>query len=676
VLYEMLTGKVPFKGETISDTLANILKYDPDWQALPWTTPPNIQTLLQRCLEKDPLRRLQHIRDAGIEIRETLNIPATALSSISFKSEAAAKAKLRRMAMIIGAAVIIILSSIAVWFISKKQAQPSSKEIRLVVLPFENLGSTEDKYFADGITEEIMSRLSAIHTLGVISRTSAIQYKNSNKTIQQISKELGVEYVLEGTVRWDRPPEGASRVRVTPQLIRVSDDTHLWSDRYDAVLANIFQVQSDIAEQVAKALDIALLEPERRAVKARPTENIEAYEYYLRGNDYFHRSSLESDLRIAIQMYEKAVELDPAFALAYARLSEVHADMYWFYYDRSEERLAMAKKAVDEAFRLNPTLPEAHLALGHYYYDGLLDYDRALEQFAIARKSQPNNSDLLLFIGAVQRRQGKFEEALANIKRASELDPLSNHLTLELGGMFMLMRNYPEALRYLNRAISLAPDVPDPYVGKATLYLYWEGSIGKARAVVEDALKNIRSPEESSIVDLLIDLDVYEGNYQKALDRLSLKSKDIDDQRYFIPRAIRYARIYGYMNENELAKKYYDEGRNILEAKIQQQPDDARFHSAFGITYAGLGRKEDAIKEGKSGVELLPLNKDALRGYRRVSDLARIYVMVGEFDRAIDQIEFLLSRPGPLSIPLLRIDPDWAPLRGHPRFKKLLAGEK
>jgi tetratricopeptide (TPR) repeat protein len=326
---------------------------------------------------------------------------------------------------------------------------------------------------------------------------------------------------------------------------------------------------------------------------------------------------------------------------------------------------------LDRALQLAPDSPETHLALGDYYYHGQSDWDRALEEFAIVRESQPNNSDLLCYIGYVQRRQGKFEEALANIKRASELDPLSNYLTEELADTFMWMRNYPEAMRYLNRAISLAPDVPDAYAGKAMLYLLWEGSTEKARAVVEDALKNIRSPEEFRI-GWLIAFDVYEGNYQKALDRLSLKSEDIDNQVDFIPRAIQYARIYGYMNENELAKKYYDEGRNILEAKIQQQPDDARFHSTLGIAYAGLGRKQDAIREGRLAVKMLPVNKEAMRGFHRAKDLAQIYVMVGEFDLAIDQIEFLLSIPGRLSIPLLRLEPAWAPLREHPRFKKLL----
>ncbi len=674
VLYEMLTGRMPFRGETISDTLANILQTEPDWKVLPQGTPANICVLLRRCLEKDPRRRLQHIGDARIEISETLRLPATAplvttTSPVSFKPEVAVKPKLRTMAMIIGAVITIVLSGIAVWFVSKEQAQPVSKEIRLVVLPFENLGSTEDEYFADGVAEEIMSRLSAISKLGVISRTSAIRYKNSNKTIQQIGQELGVEYVLEGTVRWERPSDGPSRVRVTPQLIRVPDDTHLWSDRYDAVLADIFQVQSDIAERVAKELDIALLEPEWQALKGRLTENLEAYDYYLRGNEYYHRG-LESDFRIAIQMYEKAVELDPTFALAYARLSEGHLYMYWLHFDHSDVRLARAKKAVDIAFQLNPDLPEVHLALGHYYYHGLLDYDRALEQFAIARESQPNNSDLLSFIGFVQRRQGKFEEALANIKRACELDPLSYVLADEVGGTLELLRKYPEAERYYDRVISLAPDVFWGYCAKAWLYLLWEGSTEKARALLEEAPENVRLEKET--VNLLVDIDVFDGNYQEALNRLSMKSEDVDDQFNFIPTALRCAQIYGYMNKKELAKKYYDEARIILETKIEEQPEDARFHSALGIAYAGLGRKEDAIREGKLAVELLPVTKEAMRGLNRVEALARIYVMVGEFDAAIDQLEFLLERPSELSIPLLRLDRAWDTLRDHPRFKKLL----
>ena len=332
----------------------------------------------------------------------------------------------------------------------------------------------------------------------------------------------------------------------------------------------------------------------------------------------------------------------------------------------------MEKQAVDKAFQLNPELPEAHLALGYYYYHGHLDYDRALEQFVIARKSQPNNSKILEGIGFVQRRQGKFEQGLANIKKAYELDPLSRVLAIELGATFSRLRKYPEAERYYNRTISLSPDWPRGYAWKAQLYLRWEGSIEKARAVLAEALQNIKSAEDPDIVSSVVILDVFDENYQGALDRLSLKPEDIDNQGYFIPNALQHAQIYGYMNKNELAKKYYDEARSILKKKIQQDSEDARFHSSLGIAYAGLGRKEDAIREGKLAVELLPVSKEAMTGMRQLEVLAYIYVMVGEHDAAIDQLEFLLSIPGSLSIPLLRLDPAWAPLRENPRFQDLL----
>jgi len=377
-------------------------------------------------------------------------------------------------------------------------------------------------------------------------------------------------------------------------------------------------------------------------------------------------------------MSEKAVELDPTFALAYAKLSQAYAGMYWFNYDRSEERLALAKQAVDRAFELNPNLPEAHRALGFYYYWGHLDYGRALEQFAIARRSQPNNGQLLADIGYVQRRQGKFEQALVNIKRACELDPVYSHQAFEVGTTFMYLRKYPEAERYYDQAISLAPDSSFAYYCKAWLYLCWEGSTEKARAVLAEALDNIKSAEKPSLVKLLVDIDVFDGNYQEALDRLSLKSQDIDNQDYiddqesFIPNALLYARIYGYMNKKGLEQANYESARSILESKIDERPEHARFHSALGIAYAGLGRKEDALREGKLAVEMLPVSKEAMRGPYRVEDLARTYVMVGEYDLAIEQLEYLLSIPSTMSIPLLRLDPAWDPLRDHPRFKKLV----
>jgi len=678
VMYEMLTGKVAFQGETISDTIARVIERDPDWDSLPSEVPGNILVLLRRCFEKDAHDRLQHIGDAVIEIRETLSLPATAppvtTPSISLTPHIAGKAKSRRVAIIVVATITVITAGIAVWLVNRKPTLPLSKEIRLVVLPFENLGSADDEYFAAGITDAITARLAAIHGLGVISRQSAMQYKKREKSAQQIANELRVDYILEGTVQRERPSDPNSRVRIIPQLIKASNDTHVWAQAYDNDMSEVFRVQSDLAEQVAQALHITLVECEWWALRSRPTENMEAYDYFLRGNEYLHRSERENDMKVAIQMYERAVELDPKFVLAYAQLSRCHAWMYWLYHDHTGERVGKAKEAVDKALRLDSDLPETHFALGHYYYHCQSDYDRALDEFAIAREGLPNDSDLLSFIGYVQRRQGRFQEALANIKRASELDPLSNNITLNLGETVMLMRNYPEALRYFDRTISLAPDVPDAYDMKARIYLLWEGNKEKTRMVLEQAARNIRSFEEEPFLVLRsVWLNAFDGKYQEALAQLSsCKVEAFSSQLVFIPKAQVYGEINGLMGNKEVERDHYESAASILQTRVQQEPNDARFHSALGIAYAGLGRKQDAIRQGRLAVEMLPVSKEAWRGFYRAKDLAQIYVMVGEFDLAIDQIEFLLSIPGELSIPLLRLDPVWAPLREHPRFKKLL----
>ncbi|MFC1792625.1 protein kinase [Planctomycetota bacterium] len=683
IMYQMLTGQFPFEGETATDTLARIIERQPDWETLPENTPMNIRTLLRRCLEKKPQQRLQDIGDAVIEISETLNIPATAPpvttpSSTSLKPQIIARHKPRTVATIVIAAFVIILSVIAVKFFFNKEVQPALKEIRLVVLPFENLGSAEDEYFADGITDAITSRLAGIHSLSIISRQSAIQYRKSEKSPQEIGKELRVGYILEGTVQRERPTNPTSRVRIIPQLINASEDTHVWTEIYDDDMNEVFRLQSDIAERVAQALDIALIEPERRALKSRPTENMEAYEYYLQGNKYRSMLTLpghENDRKIAIRMYERAVELDPGFAHAYAMLCETHDNVYQVNEDRSQERLAMAKQAADKALELAPDLPQAHYALGHYY-SIVKDIERALEQYAIVRKSQPNHTGALAMTGYALRNLGKLEQAVTNFKRILELNPCSVPQLYHVGDTLTYLRKYAEAESYYNRAISLAPDWPGPYCEKAWLYLRWEGSTEKARAALAEGLQNIDSTENPFVNNTFVKLDVFDRDYQGVLDRLSLKSEDISNVDRFMPISLRQARIYRYMGKKEQAKKYYDEARSILETKIEQDPEQARFHSSLGIAYAGLGRKEDAIREGKLAVEMLPVSIEAMRRPYSVEDLARIYVMVSEHEEAIDQLEHLLSIPGPFSIQLLRLDPAWDPLRNHPRFKKLLESDE
>jgi len=673
VLYELLTGKLPFGGEHQAAIVYSIINEEPQPVArYNNKVSAELERIVFKALAKDREDRYQHADELLADLRrERKSLDYIKTGTLAQPVETQKPLKKKMLPLVLAGLAVVIL--IVGYFALLNKKEPESGRKMLAVLPFENLGVPEQEYFAAGITEEITTHLAKVSSLGVISRTSVLQYKNTRKTIQQIGKELGVQYLLEGTILWDKSGV-TSRVRINPQLIRVKDGTHVWAESYDRVLEQIFALQSDIAEKVASALNITLLEAEQRYITAKPTENLEAYEYYLRGKDYTNRHYGERDA--SIKMYEKAVEIDPTFALAYADLSREHSFMYWAYYDRTDKRLNKAKEAVDRALELNPDLPEAHWALGIYYYWGSRDYDRALEQFAIGQKGQPNNSDLLAAIGFVQRRQGKFQQAVTNLKKASELDPLSSDKAEELAMTYRVMRKYAEAVYYIDRAISLAPDWPVAYSDKAWLCLLSEGDIKKARKVLQEATGKA---DRSQVVTGLVELDVLDGDYQTALNRLPGPTAFTDEYGgndtvlYFLTKA----KIYGLLNQPQLKLVCYDSARIILEKKVQSKPSEAPFHSYLGIAYAGLGRKEEAIREGEKGVELLPVSKDALDGPGYIQNLAQIYVMVGDYDSAIDQLGYLLSIPSyNISIPYLRIDPTWAHLRNHPRFQKLLTRNK
>jgi TolB-like protein/Tfp pilus assembly protein PilF len=540
----------------------------------------------------------------------------------------------------------------------------------LVVLPFENLGAPEDEYFADGITEEITSRLAALQGLGVISRTSAFQYKGAGKNIKQIGEELGVGYVLEGTVRWDRATEGESHIRVTPQLIRVSDDTHLWSERYDRKLENIFVVQSQIAERVIDQLDVALLGDEREILTDRPTDNMEAYQAYLRGLEHMNRPGYgEESARAAVQMFERAVALDPNFALAYTGLSRVLSLMYHQYHDRSDTGLAKAKAAVDRALELQPGLPEAHVVLGMYYYWGLREYDLALKELALAERDLPNNAEILATAGFIHRRQGRFETAREKLERAFEISPQDAETAFEVAETCAALRAYDDAIRYCDRAIFLLPDYSLAYVFKVLYTIEGYGDLNKSRAILE------RMPGGSDLMAMAMwGLQLaYERNYEGLLPLLdSIPVEYIGRPDLVLSKPLLMGQVYQIMGQPEVARAYYDSAQVSLESKVAESPEDHRVRSLLGMAYAGQGRKEDAIREGKQAVDLCPVSKDAIAGALRLEDLAKIFVVVGEYDAALDEIEHLLAIPGGLTSHNLRLDPYFDPLREHPRFRQLL----
>ncbi|MCI0330275.1 MAG: protein kinase [candidate division Zixibacteria bacterium] len=627
VLYELVTGRLPFSGAHAAAVAYSICFEEPERLS---GLPEGLQRILEKALKKN--RELRY--SSAAELQADLK----ALREGSLLPER------------------------------------SFRRVMLAVLPFENLGPPEQEHFADGITDEITTHLAKISELGVISRTSAMTYKNAKKPLPQIGRELKVDYVVEGTLRADtlaHPP----RLRVSSQLIRVSDDSHEWAESYDIVVNDIFALQSKIAKKVASALKVTLLENERQALEHKPTMNVEAYQYYQRGNEYLHRGWDKRDYEAAAEMFSKAIQLDPGFALAYAHLSEAHSLLYWFSFDRTETRMNQAKAAVEQAFKLQPGLPEAHMALGSYYYRGFFDYDRAMQHYAIAQKRLPNSADLSTMVAAVQRRQGKFKEAIGNLKRAFELDPLTYGRSIEVGVTCCFIRRYREAESYFDEDISLAPERSAAHIAKAWSYVIGEGNVTKASQILEKASAKISSDK---LAFPLAVLEMLDGNYQEAIEKLA---KPIVFENYYLflndfPTCLlAKAKLYGLTNQENLKRDCYDSLRQLFEPQVRERPQDADNHTQLGLAYAGLGRKDEAVREGEKGVELHPVSVDAFTGPRRVQELAEILVMVGEYNAAMEKLEYLLSIPSWLSKPLVRLDPTWAPLRNHPRFKKLVAGK-
>ncbi len=675
ILYEMVAGRLPFDGGTPlsiavkhkTETPRDPAKFNPQ-------IPAELSRMILQCIQKEKkkryqetdklLRELQRIEE-GLSTIERI-IPKRKTTVLNGKGAAFWRD------WKIAAALFVLVVVVGIAIISVKKEAPAlpSKKKMLVVLPFENLGSFEDEYFAEGLTEELTTRLAALHGLGVISRTSSKQYKSTTKTVKQIGEELGVDYLLEGTVRWDRSQAGKGVVRVMPQLIRVSDDTRLWYERYDRVIEDIFEVQSEIAEQVINQLDLTLLEPEREALRAHPTDNMEAYDHYLRGREHAGLGWNNSDPKEfdkAVELLEKAVELDPRFTFAYITLSVTNQWIYTNGFDRTDERLVKAREAVYRALELEPDLPEAKLTLGLLYYRGYQDYDRALEIFKSVQKARPNLP--YTYLGYIQRRMGRWEESTANLEKSFKLNPRSSDLAYQIGGSYMYMRKYQEAEEWYDLALSVEPNYYFPQLAKAEIAYLSRGDIDEARALLG------KLPQHRLTDYRWYTLEMLAGDYQQVQRRLGSSSYDsFVASSIYIPVDLAYASAYFAMKEVSLMKNHAESVRLVLGKAMEERPADPRFHAAIGLAYAYLGRKEEAIREGNRAVQLYPVSRDAYDGPQYIWNLAIIYTVIGEYEEAIGQLEYLLSTHAGhlISVPLLRIDPMWEPLRKHPRFQRLL----
>ena len=669
VLYEMLSGRPAFRKATAAETMAAILKEEPaELSGASKPVSAGLDRIARHCLEKDPENRFHSARDVAFAL-ETLSTAPTA-SAVTIEA-----GKPRRWIARAGlaAALVAALAAVALLWSRRpgpKPAPATPPPARIVVFPFENLGPPEDAFFAGGMTEEITSRLGAVGGLSVISRTSARQYERKGKTARDIGRDLGVTHVLDGSVRWERGTAGAGRVRITPQLVRVSDDTQLWSQTFDRAMGDIFAVQSEIAEGVVTRMGIALEADTRATLRTRPTANLDAYQAYLRGRQFTGQPHFsEAAWRGAVENYQRAVELDPRFMLAWIELSRAHAKLYYLRADLSDERKRLAVMALGRAKELSPDAPEVHLASGFYHFWVERDPDPALKEFAIAENARPGSAEAIDARAEALRMTGRWQEALEQYRRAAELSPRDAGIATEIALTLSWLRKFDEALAAANEAIALAPGEAWPYLAKA--FNYWTGnrSSEEARA----ALASVPATHEWWLWSWFWQ-EMMEGKPREALRRLDAAPQEwVRQKMWAMPKSLLSGLAHEALGEKEAARAAFETARPLLEDEIAKHPDDARLHSSLGIAYAALGRKGDAIREGLRATALLPLEKDAMYGFPHVSDLFVIYAMTGSDDEALQTLERMLTVPSFVSRSWLKGIPEWARLRNDPRFEALVA---
>jgi serine/threonine-protein kinase len=565
--------------------------------------------------------------------------------------------------MIVLVACGLLLSAAAGFFLLPRVAEQKIDR-SIAVLPFQNLSDEkENAYFADGIQDDVLTNLSKIGDLKVISRTSVMPYRATQSNAREIGKALGVGTILEGSVR-----RIGNRVRVNVQLINVVNDQHIWAEDYDRELTDVFDIQSDLAQKIAGELRAKLSPSEKEQIERKPTQNTEAYLAFLEGHDLLTRPDrLRADTEKAEQLFERATRLDPNFAGAFAALGWVEDWMYHTF-DPTPARKAKAHAAAEEALRLEPNLPEAHLALGFYHYYCERDYQRALDEFAIARKTLPNSSEVYFAVGAIQRRQGKWAESTANMEKAASLSPKDSFLLANVAENYRAVGNFENADNLFDRAIEAAPNSVGARTGKAMLAVDLKGDLSE----IDKQLLHIQ-PGAGSDAEGMIGrayLLMLQRKFHDAVTILKQLPGDLrSDEK---PKEYLEGVLYTFVNEKKEAHSAFQRARSILEKAIQDGSDDASHHMTLALVLAGLGEKDAAIAEGKLAIALLPESQDALDGPKMTLALAQVYAWTGENDSAFELLERSLTTRAGVTVSSLKLNPVWDPLRSDSRFQGLI----
>jgi TolB-like protein/Tfp pilus assembly protein PilF len=573
-------------------------------------------------------------------------------------------------------AVLLLVIGILLFQRLRPNVSPTvslSLEKSIAVLPFENLSRDPDNaYFAEGIQEEILTRLGKIADLKVISRTSTQRYQSKPGNLSEIAKQLGVTNILEGSVQ-----KAADQVRVNVQLVNAQTDSHLWAETYDRKLTDIFGVESEIAKGIAESLQAKLTGREEQALAVKPTNNPEAYDAYLRGVAFEARSGYSNDLvRKAIGFYERAVQLDSNFALAWARLSRADAYLYFRHGDTTAARRDAAKRALDTAQKLQPNSPETQLALGYYQYHVLRDYGLAKTTFKQISKMLPSSSEVSSALGAVSRREGHWDESVAYFEQALSLDPRNPEILLEARWTYAELRQFPAALKLNDRELDILPNDPERMAVKADIYQA-EGDLQEAAKLLSGV--NAQTPSNTAFLAKITQLRL-ERNLGEAVRLLQARQtqfpfpSEIDK----VGNQLWLAWAQRLTGDTASAKANAEQVRNTLGELCKNQPDNADLAETLSMATAALGEKNSALNEIQRAIMLLPSAKDPVNGPTFEEGLALIQVTFGDNSHAISTLTHLLQTPyisaiygTPVTPALLRLDPLWDSLRSDPAFQKL-----
>ena len=550
---------------------------------------------------------------------------------------------------------------------------PAIPEKSIAVLPFENLSDDkENAYFADGVQDEILTGLSRVADLKVISRTSVMQYKaGPRRNLREVATELRVAHVLEGTVQ-----RAGGRVRVNAQLIDARTDSQLWAEGYDRDLADVFAIENELAEQIVSQLKAKLAPEEKAAIEKPPTTDFAAYDLYLRAKAILVTAAFnvgeKEKLFEGAQLLERAVARDPQFLLAYYELARTHDRLYILGIDHTAARLDLAEAAIERALKLGPNSGEAHLALAAHLYT-LLDYDRARQELAVAKRALPNEPLVFELTGYIDRRQGRWEECIRNLKRAQELDPRNFFNLQQIALAYEDMRYFADAIASLDRALTLVPKDPGTRAQRAVANLEWRADTNPLRKVIRKIIGEDPSAA-GGIADRWLCLALCERDHDAAINALAVMTGDgCRNEGVPLPRTWCEGVAARARGDDMAARAAFASARFQIEKIVLEQPNYAEALCVLGLVDAGIGRKEEAIREGRRAVELLPVTKDAINGALLIEFLAVIYAWTGEKDRALEQLALAARIPSDVSYGQLCLHPYWDPLRGDPRFEKIVA---